>query len=345
MKKPNGVLAVSALALFLLSFLSWRNSVSRAERFERGQKFLQNLNPDEIAEIEVKKGQETLQLRRGKDQFVVASAEGYPAKNDAVNRLIRDVLAIALEKEVGRGEDLEKELGLAAGGAETIEVTFKSGTGQTMVQFRVGKGLEASGGGGNYVKRVDRAEDPIFLTSSRVYLSSNGQEFVQDEIVDVKQDEVTAIRGADFELVEKGADLELLGLPAGKKVDDGKLGQLRSLLSYLRFEKHHLANAPEVQGLVFGDPIQIELKDQSGYQLRVAERGGKHYLQVRALMVVQRVAVGLDDSDEKNEANAAILKRADDVQVFNDLHGSWIYEVSAATAEKVRMRKSALLAS
>ena len=44
-------LIMVAAALFLFSALSYRASVKRAERFERGQSFLPNLNPDEIAEI------------------------------------------------------------------------------------------------------------------------------------------------------------------------------------------------------------------------------------------------------------------------------------------------------
>ncbi|NJL28155.1 MAG: DUF4340 domain-containing protein [Thermoanaerobaculia bacterium] len=352
MKKLNGALAVSVLALFLLSFLSWRESVVRAQRFERGQKFLPNLNPDEIAEIEIKKGETKTQLRRSrvdptageaaKDHFVVASADGYPAKNEAINRLIQGVLGIALEKKIGTSAALDRDLGLEADGAETLELTLKDAGGQTMVQFRVGQTQDGSGTG-SYVRRTDRPEDPVYLTSSRVYLASGDDEFLQDEIVDVKQDQITAIRGADFDLVERGDNLELEGLPAGKKLDSSKLSQLRSLLSYLRFEKHHLADAPELQGLAFGDPIQLELEDQSGYQLRVAEQGGKHYLQIRGFMAVKQVAVGPDDSDEKNAANAEVLARADAIQGFNELHGSWIYEVSEAVAEKIEMRKRQLL--
>ena len=44
----NAKLAVLAVLLFVFSVFSYRQSVTRAERFERGQKFLAQLNPDEI---------------------------------------------------------------------------------------------------------------------------------------------------------------------------------------------------------------------------------------------------------------------------------------------------------
>ena len=56
MTERNNRLAVVALALLVLSAFTYWRDVSRAERFERGQKFLSNLNPDEIGKISITKG-------------------------------------------------------------------------------------------------------------------------------------------------------------------------------------------------------------------------------------------------------------------------------------------------
>ena len=53
MSKLNRNLLLVVAALFLLSRLTYRQSVGRADRFQRGQLFLANLNPDDVATIRV----------------------------------------------------------------------------------------------------------------------------------------------------------------------------------------------------------------------------------------------------------------------------------------------------
>ena len=49
MSNTNRKLLFAVAILFLLSALTYRQSVGRADRFQRGQVFLSNLNPDEVA--------------------------------------------------------------------------------------------------------------------------------------------------------------------------------------------------------------------------------------------------------------------------------------------------------
>ncbi|MCP3920664.1 MAG: DUF4340 domain-containing protein, partial [bacterium] len=195
--KLNQILIAVCVALCALSVFSYTESVRRAERFERGQKLLPNLNPDSIAEIAISKegDDEGAHLKRDGDRFVVVDAEGYPAKNESVNRFIRDVLKLSLEQKIGSGESLSEELELVAGGEQTTEVVFKDANGEEMVHFLVGKAMED--GGGSYVLRTDSGDDTIYLTSSRVYLSTRQDDFLKKEILDVESDQIAAIRGRD----------------------------------------------------------------------------------------------------------------------------------------------------
>ena len=84
MSKTNRNLLVAVAVLFLLSALTYKQTTGRADRFQRGQLFLSNLNPDEIATIELSKGEETVTLRRQGDQFTVVEKRGYPASNASV---------------------------------------------------------------------------------------------------------------------------------------------------------------------------------------------------------------------------------------------------------------------
>ena len=333
MKKINTILAIAAAALFLISALSYRSSVRRAERFERGQSFLPNLNPDEIAEILIDKGEESTHLRREGDKFVVVGADGYPAKNESVNRFVKDVLKLSLEKEVGRGEELWKELELTGGEESTIEVALEDSNGDEMVRFLVGKVFED---GGSYVRRADDETGTAYLTSSRVYLSTGDDDFLDKEILDVKSEDIAAIEGPGYRFASDGGSLELAEMPAGMKEKTIEVNKVKNGLSYLRFTQHHLADAPEVQDLAFTHRVTYDMKDGAVYEVEVAERDDKHYLRIRGSHRTPQVQISLEADEEEVKEKSELLARADEMQEFDDFHGSWIYEVSESTADKFR---------
>lgn len=342
--KHNKILAVCAAALFLLSFLSYRESATRAERFERGQKFLPNLNPDEIASIAIRKGEASTQLDRlGDDRFVVASSNGYWADNESVNRFLKDVLELGLEKEVGSGEGLYEELELESDSASATEVAFADSSGEEMVRFLVGKAFED---GGSYVRRIDGAEDAksvVFLSGRTLSLSTDGDSFVDKEILDVEQERVTRVAGRDFLMQRDEGNLQLADVPDGQK-ESSKASQLKGLLRGLRFTRHLLANEPEVLGLTFDDTVEVELDDQTGYRLAVATRGEKHYLRVEGFQASEeQLSIAMDASEEEVRETSEILARGDEIREFNEFHGSWVYEVSETLADKVRLTRSNLL--
>jgi len=334
--KVNRILAVLAAALVLLSFLSFRESVTRAERFERGQKFLANLNPDEIARITIKKGENTTVLERRDDEFLVASDNDYPADTSSVNRFIKDVLKLGLEKEVSAGTSLEEELELTPGGENTTEVAFADSASNEMVRFLVGK---ASNGGGNYLRRTDASEgeeNTIYLTSSQVYLTTDGDSYLEKQILDVQEAEIARISGPGFAMEEQEGTLKLVDLPTGKK-ESSKVGQLKRVLSGLRFTKHHLANAPKVSTLRYDAELRVGLKDGSGYVLTVAESDDTHYLVVQAFHnETGQLSISMEASVDEVKETSEVLVRQEEVQTFNELHGSWVYEVSESVADKVR---------
>ena len=356
--KTNRILAVAAAALFLLSALSYHESVSRAERFERGQKFLPKLNPDEIARVTIQKGQGETVLTRRVDAFEVTSENGYPADNAEVNRFLKDVLELSLEKEIGSGASLDEELGLLPDSDGAITVAFANEAGNEMVRFVVGDSFDEPGGG-NYVRRLDTREgeegtNPVYLSSSRAYLDTEGSDYVKKEILDVDRSEVAVITGGDFRFskTEEGGSLTLEGLADGQR-ESAKANQVKGVLSGLRFTKHYLANAPEVQGLEFDSRIDVELSDKSGYVIEVAQRDDKHYLRLMAFHEDEqaeffrrsgRVQLDLEAaSEDEVRETSETLARSDELVAFNELHGSWVYEVTSTIAERIRVARSELM--
>lgn len=337
----NLTLGLAACALFLLSVFSYRSSQVRAERFERGQKFLSQLNPDNIHLIEVKKGEETVVLKRGEETFVVAGENGYPAKNEAVNRFINDVLDISLEKQVGSGDSYAEELETKPGSAECVEITLKNNADKVMVHFSVGKATED--GRGRYLQRFDGEDQTIYLSSKGVFLSTANDQFLDKEILDVAAEDIQAVRAADFTIERQESKLSLANVPGGKEVDETELNNVASALKGLRFEKVFLADDAEVQGLVFNKTVTFALGDESSYQASLAVKGESTYLNIAANHQNERIGVSMEDSKEQLEEKAEVLARMNEVQAFNQRHGSWVYLLGDFTAKKFTQTKAGLL--
>ncbi len=347
MGKLNQRLSGVAVLLLALSVFSYWNSVSRAERFEQGQRFLPNLNPEEIASIELIEGGEQVTLNRAGDFYTVDEADDYRARNESVNRLVRNLLEVELAKEVGSGESLLAELGIEPPGEDTVEVALRNADGQDMVRLRVGNRFE--GGSGNYVRRLDVEDAPIYLTEATLLVDSTADQFLQKEIVDVSSSDVVRIDGPDFtfsmagEGNGEGGELTLERVPAGSRESVAETGRVKNFLSRLRFSEVHLADAEEVADLVFADEFRYELADGSGYLLAVAGREDDRYIRIGGFHTVERVEIERDTPDEELQEKADVLNRAEEMREFNAYHGSWVYKLDSFTGEKLDLRRAELI--
>jgi hypothetical protein len=339
--KTNRTLAVAAFVLCVISFLAWRATTTRADRFERGQPFLANLDLDEIAQIEISKGDEATALEREDDHFVVVESNGYRARNEAVNRLLRDVTELSLERKVGAGADLKEELELEPRTENTLEVALVGTAGQEMARFRIGK--SADSGQGAFILRLNGSDDSVYLTSSTPFFNTAAKTYLDSEIVNVATSEVAAVNGNDFRLIDVMGNLTLESVPRGKEQKPSAVNRVAGALSPLRFDEVYLADSAEVRDLSFTPSLTVELKDGSSYRIATARSADQVYLQIAGFHSVDRVMVRQDESDEELEQKAELLSRADEVARFNAYHGSWVYLIPQTAAEKLAMKKADLL--
>jgi hypothetical protein len=341
--RTNRFLAAVATLLFVFSVLSYRHSVDRADRFERGQKLLPNLNPDEVGTIVVSRGEDRVTLKRDGEVYTIVEAHGYLARNDAVNRLLRDLLEVALEKEIGQGESLEAELEIEPPGESTVDVRLLDGSGKQMVRLRLGSSFAE--GPGRYIKRLDDEEGRIYLSSGSFSPGTTVDAFLKKEIADVETEEILRIQGVDFVLERDDGDLELVDVPVDRKEKTSETSGLKSILRGLRFEKVWVADDPEVRDLRFEETLRVDLTDQSGYVLSTSARTDRHFLRIAGFHTVDRVEIGQEEAEEELEEKAELLTRADEIGDFNAFHGSWVYEIGEFTAKKLSARKRDLLES
>ncbi len=338
--------AVAGLLLALSVFMYWSGE-ARAERFERGQRFLPNLNPDEIGDIVLVEDGETLTLKRvqgesGEDEYQVAEKDGYLAKNESVNRLIRALLETSLAREVGTGAELASELGIEPPGEGTVDVTLLNSGGQEMVHLRVGNSSEE--GDGNFVRRIDQEDAPIYLTESLVTLDTDASLYLRKQIVDVPAADVVRVEGPDFLLdrEEEGTDVVLVDIPRGRKAKSSEVSKVKGALSRLEFEDVFLADDPEVAGMDFVPALEVSLADDSRYIVSVAKKEEATFLRVEAFHDVERIEISREESEEELQDKSEILKRADEVARFNNYHGSWVYEVTDFVGDKFALTKADL---
>ena len=336
----NRNLALIAVVLLLASVWSYRSSISRADRFERGQRFLPNLNPDDVAEIAISKGAERVTLKRGEDGFAVTEIHGYPATNESVNRVLRSLVELELEKEVGTGDDLYHELGLADDSEGMIELALRGPGGSEMVHARFGTALE--GGNGTYLRRLDGGGGPAYLSTSRVSINTSADSYLAKEIVNHSADEIESIDGRDYRVARTEDGLKLERVPVGREENPSAMSRIKGILSYLRFDEVFLADDERLSGLTLRQVADVRLTDGSGYRLALTERDGEHFLQISGYHTVNQVSVDRDESTEELEDKAAILSRADEIARFNRFHGLWVYRISKSTAEKLSLRETDL---
>ena len=58
---------------------------------------------------------------------------------------------------------------------------------------------------------------------------------------------------------------------------------------------------------------------------------------------LDRVEIALDTPEEELREKADQLSRADAIKEFDAFHGSWVYELSSITADKLKLTRSDLL--
>lgn len=335
----NRKLGIATLVLFVLALFTYHHSTSRAERFESGQTLLQNLNPDEIAGIEVRggdgEGAQTVTLRREGESYVLRERSGYRAKNEEINRVVRDLLEATLDRRMGAGDDLAAELGLAAD--EAVSVRLENGSGEEMVALRLGATADD---GGRYVQRIDGEDQSIYRTESALNVATDPATFLDKEIVDHPSSAVVRIDGPDYVLAKEQTDdgtwQGALQLSSGE-TNTSEANRLGGFLSRLAFDEVLVADDPTVAGLDFDRTFVFRLDDLSGYRIEVAGSGDQTYARFTAFLEVDRVEVSAEESDEELEEKADVLRRNDEVIQFNQFHGSWVYRLRDFDAEKLEL--------
>jgi len=338
------------LALVAAVMVVWavvQSHVSNRSRVEPSgpADLIQGLDTSEIGSIQIGHGDEATKIVRQEGRFVVANEANYPADPKQLNDLITkclDIKTIELYTDNAKNhEDLE----VTEEKAKNVIQFFKADD-SLLTGVIVGKSLES--GKGTYVRLA--AKDPVYLVESAPYFRSTPLEYVDQEIVSIKPEDVNTVTvttpdGPYTLRPGTGGDGAVMdGLFAGKTLKDSDAKSVLGALNSLRFDD---VNTPAAMGDLDFDHLYVCLADDSTrYRLRLAKKGEKTYAKFDAKYTDTTpvtMTQGQVESEEELKKKEAKLQAQEKAQKFTLRHRGWIYEIPDWKAKYLTMAQTALL--
>ena len=338
-----GILAVIAAVMVFLAVIMARTSVGGRGKLSGPAYLIQGLDTTSVDSIAVGQGEEQVKIHRQGSQFVVSDIN-YPADTKQINDLISKALDIKTVEfytsDAANHEDLEVSEEMPRGA-----VKFFKADGSLLAGIIIGKTRDS--GEGTYVREASSKD--VYLTNDAPWIRTKPLEYVNQEIASVKREDVNTVtvttpQGSYTLRAEKGGDVIMDGVPAGRKLKESDAKSVFAALQGLRFED---VNTPaRIEGLTFDHKYMARMNDSTEYTLELAKKGDKTYLKARAAyMSPAKVAIdpSKQDSPEELKKKEAILMAQERAQRFTLRHKTWIYEIADWKTKNLLMPQADLL--
>jgi hypothetical protein len=341
-----GILAGVAAAMVLWAVVQARWAAGERTRPASGPAYLvQGLDPASIRSITVGAGEKAVKIDRRNGQFVVTNKSDYPADTKQINDLITKVLDIQTTDFYTGNPKNQEDLGITEKKARAVVKFFKD-DGALLTGVVVGASQDE--GSGTYVRLVDSNE--VYVTANAPWFRSGALEYVNQEIVNVKREDVNSVtvrtpEGSYVLKPGKGSDaVAMEGMPADQKLKDSDARAVLTGLTSLRFDD---VNQPsQVPGLTFDHEYTCRLNNSTEYRFKLAKKGTKTYLLASAAYTdPTKVTINTSqvDSPEELKKKEAILLAQENAQKFTLRHKDWIYEIPDWKAKSLTKKQADLL--
>jgi hypothetical protein len=341
-----GILAGVAAVMVVWAVVQAHWAAGSRARPASGLTYLvQGLDPASIQSITVGEGEKTVKIDRKNGQFVVTNKSDYPADTKQINDLITKVLDIQTTDFYTSNPKNQEDLGLTEKKARAVVKFFKE-DGALLTGVVVGASQEQ--GSGTYVRLA--SSDEVYLTANAPWFRSGALEYVNQEIVNVKREDVNSVtvhtpEGSYVLKPAKGSDgVVMEGMPADQKLKDSDAKAVLTGLTSLRFDD---VNQPsQVSGLVFDHEYVCRLNNSTEYRFKLAKKGAKTYLLASAEYTDPTkvtINTGQVDSPEELKKKEAILLAQENAQKFTVRHKNWVYEIPDWKAKSLMKKQADLL--
>ena len=328
-KHLTRLLLVAAALVTLTVLLSFAHSRRAEYVFSRGGYLLPGFNPDRVHGLYLKTPEGDITFRRKGECFVIADRNAYPASNEAMNRLFRQVIDIRTAEEVTSNGRNFGELGVA-GDAEGTVIRLFNDKGQKMTGVVIGKPSRVAPG--HYV-RLEESLQVFISETAPADIRSRYMDYVDQQLVRGSAKDYLRVicQGPGGTAVVDLRDGEGPAAPAaaGRSGAEARQAFVRSAFGLAVRDVH---SREDFKALPFRDRLQFFRNDKTIYQIEVAEQEGRYYGRAEADyyrpggdMVVSR-----DETPDALKEKEKVLLARDSVMAFNEVHGGWVYELDPA---------------
>lgn len=256
------VIVLWAIALVLVVAVVLANA-SKSEAYEsttklgRGDTLLSEFDPEQVAAIEIREGDDQVLLEKNDGAWVVDNRDDYPANLRNVHELLREVSEVKVTQGIEADPSFAPRFGMDPEGesAEELgtELVFRNDAGTELARLTFGKNLEAAsnpmnpyGGGstGRFV-RNHADESGIYVTSELFpALQAEATRWLAEDFLKVQKIESVRVSepGKPDETAwtlsreDEAMDFSLEGKTETEALDTTATNPIKNLFSYTRFE-------------------------------------------------------------------------------------------------------------
>lgn len=304
-------------------------------------------NADAIVRIEVTDGEESAELERNENGWVVASKGGYPANAETVRRLVTTLselrvvepktslpeyhARLGVEWPPAPDEDTSDPAGMAEPGPTLVRLVGDDGA--EIAGVVLGRTEYTAGAARQYARLAD--QDQSVLASGRVEAPVLGMRYVDALFMELPRDSVRRVTvthptGESFTIVrtEADGDFGLEAVPEGMEpIGEGPANRVGQALAFVNFADVRPIAESDADEDLTGEPVLAVYELFDGTVLTLAVRLGPD---------------GLDNGAWVN-ATAEAGPDGGDAQALNDALSGWSFRLPRAAAESLTRKPTDLM--
>jgi hypothetical protein len=286
-------LAVATALMLVLAITSYASQTHLAQVKNSGAPLFPGLAAaaQRIAKVELRQGDKTLTLARGKDGWSLADHGGYPVKPEAVRTLLVHLARAELVEAKTRNKERHALLELEdpnGKDAKSHLVRLADASGATLAESVIGKKrYDAFGAskGGSYVRHPN--DNQTWLASTEIVVPMAARDWVEAALYEVPAAKIAAVvielPGEEpIKITRDPADSNqhTLPVPAGKKLkDQGAADALVRAVASLDLDDVRKAGA--AAGAEAG-VVRIDADGGLALTLRLRKEGEDHWVAIDA---------------------------------------------------------------
>lgn len=327
--KKLTILGIVAAIMVLLVVIQSGSDKQKQSDADTIKYLIQGLNPSDIHAFEIKSNDETVNITKQGDNFVIKQLSNYPAKIAQINELITKCLDIKVGKVYTSEPKNFADLGVAEDSARYIVKFFnKDGdiiTGTIVSEFKDGK---------TYARRID--SDNVYSTTESFWLNSSAKNFAQQQITEIKTENITSVEvktDSDQYTIEKiDGKNTLLNIPQGKKAKDSEINSVFRAASSLRFDD--VIKEDQAKDLKFNSTYVCKLDNSTVYTISIAKSDDKTFAKLKADFTDTTpvtIAREAESEEELRKKEAKLLANEAAIK-FTKNHSGWIYQLPSYAA-------------